>query len=534
MADGATITPESAAAELLRRRRARISLVDYSQAIEIPGAPVSEDEDAWLFKPIETTVALHQRVMMEWIQECIETDFGRLMIFAPPGSAKSSYAAVVAPTWAMGRYPGTRVLATSYAGKPIIRASKKGRQICASDLYRNIWEQETTIPNGSNAADEWELTNGSGLFAAGLLGGITSSRCDLGIIDDPVAGREEAESETIRKKTIDAYRDDFLTRLKPNASIILIQTRWHEDDLAGSILPEDWKGESGYIECRDGQTWRVLCIPAECDRTDDPLGRKIGDFLWPEWFSPRHWSIFKKIARTWSSLFQQKPTPDDGIYFHRADILRHRAGTEPEGCTKYLSSDFATKDDAGDFTVHGVVNIGADSRIWIAGGWRGQKETDKTIARAIDLIEEHEPVYWLGESGPIESSIGPDIKRQMRKRQKYAARLLMPSIANKVQRARGIMGRVSAGEVSIVEGPWGDQLVEELIAFPGGRYDDGVDMMSLIGRAIDKLLDGHETASEDPAEKMRNEPFRRRHIEGRTRKDAEFEREKSDRAKAYR
>lgn len=527
MADGG-ITPEQAATEILRRRRARNSLVEFSQSITIPGAPVSEDPDEWLFKPIESSVALHQRVMMEQIQECIETEYGRLMIFAPPGSAKSSYAAVVAPAWAMGKIPGLRVLATSYASTPIIRASKRARQICASDEYRNIWETPTGIVKGSNASDEWELTNGSGFFCAGLLGGITSSRCDLGIIDDPVAGRLEAESEKNRKTTIDAYRDDFLTRLKPKASIVLIQTRWHQDDLAGSLLPEDYKGESGFIECRDGQTWRVLCIPAEADREDDPLGRKIGDYLWPEWFSVRHWQIFKKIARTWFSLFQQKPVPDDGIYFKRSDIKRHRKGESPEGMAFYMASDFATKGDEGDFTSHGIMGIDGNGKLWLEDGYSDQKETDVTIAAAVVLIKRWKPLLWMGEKGPIESSIGPAIRKAMRKTPNgWAARFMLASIRNKVQRAQGIIAEVAMGNLSIIEGEWGDRVIEVLIAFPGGRTDDEVDMLSLFGRALDVMRDGKQDAPErEPPTKL----FTRRHIEGLDRED---QREKDARDKYY-
>lgn len=514
MADGGQLpcTPAEAAAEILRRRRARALLIDYTNAIEIPGAPISDDADEWLFKPIETSVALHHRVICQHLQECIEEDYGRLMIFAPPGSAKSSYASVVAPTWAMGKFPGLRVLMTSYAGTPIIRASKRARQIVASEKYANIWETETTLVQGSTSAAEWELTNGSGLFAAGLMGGITSSRCDLGIIDDPVAGREEAESETVRKKTLDAYYDDFLSRLKPKASIVIIQTRWHQDDLAGSILPEDYKGESGYIKCRDGQTWRVLSIPAECDSTDDPLGRSIGEFLWPEWFSSRHWMMYKAKARTWASLFQQQPTPADGIYFHRANFRRHRRGSAPEGMTYYLMSDFGTKDNEGDPTAHTVAGIDHEDGIWLEDGFNEQVETDKGIQAAMDLVRTWSPLQWMGEKGPIESSIGPSIRKAMRKARKFVARLMLPSIHHKIQRARGIMGRVECGEVSVVEGKWGDELIEQCISFPGGRHDDMVDSISLLGRALDKLRPGRQPTP-DPAEPDPVKVGSRRHRE---------------------
>jgi len=520
-------SPAAAARELLRRDRAFESLSEYSQAIEIPGAPISESPDEWLFKPIETSVAIHQRVMMEQIQECIEQDYGRLMIFAPPGSAKSSYAAVVAPTWAMGKFPGIRVLMTSYAGTPIIRASKRARQICSSAAYASIWEKHTTIVRGSNAADEWELTNGSGLFAAGLLGGITSSRCDLGIIDDPVAGRLEADSENDQKRTLNAYRDDFLSRLKPKASIILIQTRWNQKDLAGSILPETWNGESGYIECRDGQTWRVLCIPAQADRDDDPLGREVGDYLWPEWFSPRHWSIFKAIARTWSSLFQQKPVPDKGIYCQREQF--HRYSKTPEGIRWTLISDFATKQDAGDKTAHLAIGLDHTGGIWVDGGFNERVTTDKGIAAGMSLLQQYEPMFWLGEKGPIENAIGPEVRNQMRKKRTYAIRKLLPSTGDKLQKCQGFLGHVEVLEVHVKEGTFGDEFIEQMCSFPGGTFDDMWDCAGMFGRAIDMLLEG-----KDPADKPKKDeiiPFTRRWVES---MDNDDQADEAARARYYR
>jgi predicted phage terminase large subunit-like protein len=522
------LTRARAATEILRREKSRDSLIEYSQAIEIPGAPLSEDPDEWMFKPIESSVALHHRVIMKALQACIEEDYGRLMIFAPPGSAKSSYAAVVAPTWAMGKYPGLRVLAASYASRPIIRASKRARQICASELYENIWDKPTTIVKGSNAADEWELTNGSGFFAAGLLAGITSSRCDLGLIDDAVAGREEAESEGMRKKTLDAYYDDFLSRLKPKASLAMIQTRWHQSDLAGCILPENYKGESGRILCRDGQTWNVISIPAQADRDDDVLGREKGEYLWPEWFSNRHWEMYKAKPRTWSSLYQQSPTPDEGIYFKREKFRRHKAGSEPEGMQMYMASDFATKEEAGDYTVHAACGVDSTGDLYVTSIFRKQVETDVSIPAAIDMIRDTKPTLWLGEKGPIESAIGPDIKNTMRRRRTFAARELLPSITNKVQRARGIIARVAAGTVSIVEGVDGDQLIEECVAFPGGRHDDGVDCLSLLGRALDQMYDGR--APEKEPEQHKSVLFNRQFIENQRRED---EREKRERDNYY-
>jgi len=306
--------------ELEKRRRARESLVAYSRSITIPGVPISDDQNCWVLQPsVETGIAAHHALTMEAIERCILKPYGRLMIFEPPGSAKSTYASVVAPTWAMGKFPDYQVLMASYAATPIERHSKRGRQIVASPEYKAIWE--TQLLDGSKSANDWELKNGSRLYATGLQGAVTYTRCNLGIIDDPVAGRSEAQSETIRKTTLEAYEDEFLSRLIPGASVILIQTRWDISDLAGSILPDDWNGESGMIKCRDGQIWEVLCLPAQCESDNDPLGRKVGEYLWPEWFTQKHWDIYKPNTRTWESLYQQRPRPLQGSFFMENNLL---------------------------------------------------------------------------------------------------------------------------------------------------------------------------------------------------------------------
>jgi hypothetical protein len=329
------VAANKAAGELLRRQRARASLVDFSQAIEIPGVPVfeselKEDEKGKLvnrfedvrptYKPVESRVALHHLLIMQAIQRCVETPRGRLMIFAPPGSAKSTYASVVAPAWAMGRRPNTQIILGSYATSIAAKQSRKVRTIVRNPMYTSLWAEKPVLLDDQRAIDDWQMTNGSSMMAAGLLAGITGNRADGVIIDDPVANREQADSATIREKIYSEYIDTAMTRAKPGMWAIIIQTRWHEEDLAGAILPADYAGESGMLDCRDGQCWEVLCIPAEAEREDDVLGRKVGEFLWPEWFPKEHWSTWRdnpRAARTWSALYQQRPAPFTGVHFNR-------------------------------------------------------------------------------------------------------------------------------------------------------------------------------------------------------------------------
>lgn len=330
-----TIDAALAARELMRRQRAHESLIAYSQAIDIPGIPTrevddEEDEDGKLvdrfheadltFTPIESRVAIHHAVIMAFIQEIIETPRGRGMIFAPPGSAKSTYASVVAPSYAMGRRPNTQIILASYGTGIAVKQSRKVRAVCRTQEYTSLWDSAPRLLDDQRAVDDWSLTNGSALMAAGLLAGITGNRADGVVIDDPVANREQADSPTIREKIYNEYIDTVMTRAKPSMWCLLIQTRWHEEDLAGAILPEDYAGESGLIKCRDGQMWKVLCIPAKAEREDDPIGRKVGEYLWPEWFPREHWSTWEdnpRAARTWAALYQQRPAPFTGVHFNR-------------------------------------------------------------------------------------------------------------------------------------------------------------------------------------------------------------------------
>lgn len=489
---GHIISRAEASRELLRRRRARVSLVDFSQAIEIPGAPISEDPDEWLFKPIESSVAHHHRVLMDAIQRCIERPYGRLMIFMPPGSAKTTYTSVVAPAWAMGKYPGFKVIATSYSQTPADRFSKRCRQIVRSPEYRSIFDAR--LQDGSTAVNEWTLTNDSTMLAAGLMGSITSARADLGIIDDPVAGREEADSEIMRRKTRQAYDDDFLTRLKPKASIILMQTRWHLDDLAGGILPEDYNGESGLIECRDGQVWEVLNIPARAERNDDPLGRKPGDYLWPEWFDRKHWKIFERNVRTWNALYQQRPSSSTGGTFSQEMFSRYTK--TPKGLNWLLSSDFAvtekTLETHPDFTEHGIIGIDEDGDLWLETGRSSQKRTRTTVKQGLDLARAYGATEWLIEKGVILNAVQDTIETQIEERAEAGDQInigITPMASNKdkVSKSSAFQERCEAGKVHVKTGAWGDSVIAQLCAFPFGRYDDKVDMCGQAGRYANQV-----------------------------------------------
>ena len=175
----------------------------------------------------------------------------------------------------MAKIPITRMSSSAITPRRIHCRREKGNRFCLRPLIERCWRGDNA------AADQWALENQAEYMAGGMHSGITGNRADGLVIDDPLKGREDADSAVIRDKTWEAYLSDLRTRLKPNGFIIMILTRWHEDDPAGRILPEDYNGETGWVTARDGEQWYVLSLQAECERADDPLGRKIGDYIWP-------------------------------------------------------------------------------------------------------------------------------------------------------------------------------------------------------------------------------------------------------------
>jgi predicted phage terminase large subunit-like protein len=306
------------------------------------------------------------------------------------------------------------------------------------------------------------------------------------VIDDPIKGREEADSEVIRQRTHEAYEDDLLTRLIPGGWVVLIQTRWHEDDLAGRILPHDWTGQSGDIACRDGNTWRVLCLQAECQHPgDDPLGRKAGEMLWPEWFDDRHWAQFRGNRRTWSSLYQQVPAPAEGILFRRDDMGAYDVAPE---LRIIGGSDFAVTADGGDWTEHGIAGLDHEDGTYLRDWWRGQTGPEVWIERMVDMMARWQPLAWYVESGPIWRSIEGQLRRRMAQRRVSCRLESMPSVSDKPTRAQPIIATAGMGRLYWPRAAaWVPELQRQCLVFPAGSPDDGVDTLSIIGRGAATL-----------------------------------------------
>lgn len=446
--------------ELLARRRAQEEIRPFIDYLDLG------------FRP-----AAHHALLLDALQKVETGEIPRLMVCMPPGSAKSTYTSVVFPPWFMGRNPKLSVIAASHTQELAERFGRRVRNLVAAKEFGNVFG--IGVAEDSASAGRWDTTAGGEYFAAGVGGSITGRRADLAVIDDPVKSREDADSERSRDKAWDWYTNDLLTRLKPGARQIVVMTRWHEDDLGGRIL------------ARERSRWHVIEIAMEALH-GDPLGRKPGERLWPEWFTDEMVETAKRDKRSWHALYQQQPSSDEGDYFKR-DWFKFWA-EKPKDLHLYGTSDYAVTDGGGDYTVHRVWGVAPNGDIYRIDGWRGQTSADEWIEQKLNLIQRYKPISWFGEAGVIQKAIQPMLTRRMRERKVFCRMEWVPSISDKSTRARGIQARMAMGAVYFE--PAAD--IDEFIRFPAGKHDDDVDTASLIGRALD---DAHPAIASRQEEK---------------------------------
>lgn len=455
---------QDAAKILLRRRAVRRSLTEWCRHCN--------------YEP-----ARHHRLLIDRLEAVARGDIPNLAVFMPPGSAKSTYGSILFAPWVMSQHPDWGVLAASHTTE---LAEKWGRRV------RNlVGEHSSTLGIGlsadSQAAGRWAITSGGEYYAAGVGTGIAGFRAKLGLIDDPIRSRQDADSELIRDRIWDWYINDFTTRLVPGARKVLIQTRWHEDDLAGRALQHE--------------DWEVVSLPAIAE-ANDLLGRAVGEPLWSEGdygYGAQLQELSKRTpARTWSALYQQRPAPEDGDYF-RAEWLKTCVQLPArEMMTVYGGSDYAVTADGGDYTVHVVVGLDPEGRMYLLDLWRAQSDSATWVDALCDLVREWKPLGWAEEQGQIRAGVGPFLDRRMRERQAYVFREQFPTRGDKAVRAQSIRGRMSLNGLYVQAGaPFLEPLRSEMLSFPAGKHDDQVDALGLVGQLLDQMVSGSHAKPKD-------------------------------------
>tara|TARA_Y100000310_G_scaffold120368_1_gene119106 strand:- start:15006 stop:16586 length:1581 start_codon:yes stop_codon:yes gene_type:complete len=485
------VTANEAATEILRRRRSRSNLFDFV-TYTMSGYQPSQ----------------HHQLICDKLEEVASGALKRLIIQMPPRSGKSQLASRHFPAWYLGLNPEHQVICATYNDDFAKDFGRDVRNLVGGEEYKCLFPT-LSLAADSAAADRWNTSHGGAYKSAGVGGGLTGRGAHLAIIDDPMKSREEADSKLERDKIWNWYRSVLYTRLMPGGAIVLILTRWHDDDLAGRLQGASEQG---------GDEWEVLSLPALAVE-NDPLGREVGEALWPAWYPVEVLETIRANigAREWGALYQQTPAEDEGAYFKKAWLqdykqealnkFRPREMINRNGekvlehqthFTVYGASDYAVSDGQGDYTVHLVVGVDPADDIYLLDLWRAQAVPDVWIDKLADLILKWRPLIWAGEKGQILRSVGPFMHRRLRERKAYCRIEDFSSHNDKPTRARAIQARMSMGKVYAPENaPWMDQFLHELSRFPAGAHDDQIDALSLIGRMIDTM---HAGRTHEPPE----------------------------------
>jgi predicted phage terminase large subunit-like protein len=436
----------------------------------------------------------HHLLIARHLEMVERGEITRLMITMPPRHGKSMLASEFFPAWYLGRNPDHYVVAATYAQELADDFGRKVRNQIADPAYAQIFPG-VGLKSDSTSSRRFHVTtpldsfatgqNGA-YFAVGVGGPLTGRGAHLLLIDDPVKNREDAESEVIRKKTKDWYTSTAYTRLMPGGRIVVIQTRWHEDDLAG-WLQEEHKHEG----------WVILDLPA----IDDD-----GQALWPEQYDIEALERIKRALppRDWSALYQQRPSPETGDYFKREWV--HLADHVPqmESMTRVGGSDYAVTSDGGDYTVHAVLGLDPEGKPWLLDLWRRQASSDVWVDAFCDLVKKWKPLGWAEETGQIKSGVGPFLLRKQLDTGAYVAREQFPTRGDKAVRAQSFRGLIATRGLYIhKDAPFVSDLISEMMSFPVGVHDDQVDALGLIGQLIDRMFSGKAVPGPDQTPKPR-------------------------------
>lgn len=416
----------------------------------------------------------------------------RLMIFMPPRVGKSQLASEFFPEWALGKYPFLDIVSASYGASLVEGFSRNIRRaIRDDDAYKTVFPN-VRLDDETGAIARWTLRFeqdgrerlGGGYRCVGVGGPLTGTGADILIIDDVVKNAEEANSETIRDATWSWYSTTARTRLMPGGGVIIVLTRWHDDDLAGRIL-ELMKTHD------DADRFEVISYPAIAE-FDEPH-RKAGEALHPARYDERAYAQIRASVGpvVWNALYQQNPVPDEGEYFKKDDIQYYTDLPPLASLSIYAGWDLAiSQRDSADPSCGAVAGFDADYNLYVIDRYYGRFGSEEIVQRLLDSQRSHHPlVHWM-EKEKVQMALGPFIDYAMTQAGIHDFNIVdvPPGRRDKEARARPLQGLIQRRKVFFPRNAaWTPSMVAELLRFPKGKHDDQVDALAYIALNVNEV-----------------------------------------------
>lgn len=474
---------EKARRELAARELSRRHLIPFTQRMQ------PEYMAGWVHKDVAMRLE-------RFLEQVINKESPRLMLQMPPRLGKSLLASQMFPAWALGKYPWLEFIQCTYSGSLATSFSRKVRGLLRDDPeYHRLFPKARVDKDNMNA-EGWLTTDGGGYIPAGVGGGITGKGAHILGIDDPVKNAEEAESLTVREGTDEWYSSTAYTRLAPGGGVLVIQTRWHLDDLSGRL-------ETRMIEGL-GDEFEIVRYPAVAE--EDELYRKKGEALHPDRYDEKAYKRIERAVgpRVWSALYQQNPVGNEMAYFDfDGTMVYYESDERPENLTYYTVWDLAvTTKERSDWTVGLVFGVDSKMNIWIVDLVRFRKDSDEIVESILDTHELWDTEMDGIENGHIQLSIGPFLNLRAEERGLYNhfAHPLKIGRRDKEARARPIQAMLKQRRVRVpARAAWLNILKSEMTEFPFNRKnDDCVDALAWIGQMITDLASPMEVKPKQP------------------------------------
>jgi predicted phage terminase large subunit-like protein len=397
----------------------------------------------------------HIVLISDILMKVYNGEIKRLIVNLPPRHAKSETISMRFSAFWMENKPNQNVLIAGYNQNIGRRFSRK---------TRNIMLERTGLNEKHSSIDEWSIPNNSTYYVGSVNNAKTGIGFDLIILDDLIKSREEANSSQIREKLQDFYSEDLYSRLEPNGTIIIVQTRWHEDDVVS------------YAMSKEPDAWTVVNLPSLCEDNNDLLGREIDEPLWPERFDKKTLYDIRSVLGDYAfnALYQGRPSSKDGDFYKPNNISVKNI---PEKIIRKVRSyDIATTQGRGDYTASVLLGVDDKDHYWILDVWRAQlgtKERDEKILQTaikdgndVAIILPNDPAagksmvfYWTKLLAGFNVSYERPTK-------------------SKEERATSFAVQINNGNVSMLKDSWNYDLISEMRSFPSSRNDDQVDALS--------------------------------------------------------
>ena len=440
----------------------------------------------------------HVEILAEALEAVVAGELTRLMVFMPPRHGKSELVSRAFPAYTLGKHPDWWVGLCSYESTLAQDFSRVAR-----DAYLRTGGQ---MRDDSSAVHLWQTTQRGGMWAAGVGGPITGKGFHVGIIDDPIKNDEEAQSETIRKKHKSWYESTFATREEPQAAQIIVQTRWHEDDLSGWLLQREKDELSD-----DPERWEIINLPAIAE--SKPQAFPVSCEVHADWRAPGEALCAQRYdatklgktkrrvgSRVWEALYQQRPTAAAGVIFKRkwwqyyttADHPIPDVPRLPDGMDRTIASwDMSFKDTDGSDFVAGHVWGREQTRFFLLDRIKERLSFTATCTAVLGM-----KAKWPTARGVyIEDKANGTAVMDKLSRMVSGIVPVEPD-GGKISRAYAVQPLVEAGNVYLPHpliAPWVEDFIRELAAFPNGTNDDDVDACT---QALNVLDPGARTRKE--------------------------------------